>query len=128
MATNGAPKRLARCSTNATPAIVAPVIMTSSKNRPAAVTGAPVMTSPTGADTADQAVDGRQSAEVDRPGLDDVQRAGRCRCRPAVYGHVDRRVDDIDLATLDAIRAGGGRHLVHRGGGRRPGRQQEGAD
>ena len=35
------------CSTKATPAIVAPVIMTNSKNRPAAVTGAPVMTSPT---------------------------------------------------------------------------------
>ena len=47
MATNGAPKRLARCSTNATPAIVAAVIITNSKKRPAAVTGAPVMTSPT---------------------------------------------------------------------------------
>ena len=35
------------CSTKATPAIVAPVIMTNSKNRPAAVTGAPVMTSQT---------------------------------------------------------------------------------
>ena len=70
------------------------------------------------ADTTDQAVDGRQSAEVHRPGLHDVQRAGRRRRRPAVCGDVDRRVDDVDLATLDAVRGGDGRHLVHRGGRR----------
>ncbi|MGY4646642.1 hypothetical protein ACVWWN_000438 [Mycobacterium sp. URHB0021] len=47
IATKGAPKLLARCSTNVTPAMVAAVIITSSKKRPAAVTGAPEMKSPT---------------------------------------------------------------------------------
>ena len=46
----------------------------------------------------DQAVDRGQPAEVHRPGLHDVQRAGGRRCRPAVCGEVDRRVDDVDFA------------------------------
>ncbi len=50
------------------------------------------------------------------------------RRRPTVCGDVDRRVDDVDLATLDAVRGGDGRHLVHRGGRRHSGRHQDGAD
>ena len=41
---------------------------------------------------------------------------------------MDRRVDDVDLATLDAVRGGDGRHLVHRGGRRHSGRHQDGTD
>ena len=80
------------------------------------------------ADATDQTVDGRQSAEVHRPGLHDVQRAGRRRRRPTVGSDVDRRVDDIDLAALDTVRGGDGCHLVHRGGRRHPGRHQDGTD
>ena len=67
-------------------------------------------------------------AEVHRPGLHDVQRAGRRRRRPTVRGDVDRRVDDVDLTALDAIGGGDGRHLIHRGGRRHSGRHQDGAD
>ena len=82
----------------------------------------------TRADATDQTVDGGQSAEVHRPGLHDVQRAGGRRRGPTVGRDVDRRVDDVDLAALDAVGAGDGRDLVHRGGGRHPGRHQNGAD
>jgi hypothetical protein len=80
------------------------------------------------ADATDQAVDGGQAAEVHRPGLDGVQRAGRRRRRPAICGDVNRRVDDVDLTPLDAVRGADGRHLVHRRGGGRSGRHQDGAD
>ena len=81
-----------------------------------------------GRDATDQAVDGRQPAEVDRPGLHDVQRGGCRRGRSAVGGDVDRRADDVDLAPLDAVRVDDGRDLVHRGRRRHPGRHQDGAD
>ena len=81
-----------------------------------------------GADAADQAVDGRQPTEVDRPGLHGVQRGGCRGSRSAVGGDVDRRADDVDLAALDAVRGDDGRDLVHRGRRGHPGRHQDGAD
>ena len=80
------------------------------------------------ADAGDQPVDGRQPAEVDGPGLHDVQRA-RCRQRrAAVDGDVDRRVNDVDLAAVDAVGGRDGGDLVHRRGGGHAGRHQDGPD
>jgi hypothetical protein len=82
----------------------------------------------TSADATGQTIDGRQSAEVHRPVLHDLQRAGRWQRGPTVGSDVDRRVDDVDFAALDTVRSGDGCHLVHRGGRRHPGRHQDGTD
>ena len=79
-------------------------------------------------DATDEPIDGRQSTEVHRPGPHDVQRAGGRHGRTAVGGDVNRRVDDVDLAALEAVGAGDGAHLLHRGGRRHPGRHQDRAD